>query len=763
MFKRWFRKNWIKFAVVLIILIAIASIFWFNRSAKILPNGYTKAHAAAFFQGLTLNKDLPKTETMTIDGQQWFVMEKNASAMLLMEPKTGRIDIKEIGNGGTLWSSTPSQTELAKETIKGTWRKNLESPFILNYLRDETTIERIANTVSNPTVVAWRKIKDGVGIQYTMTELGIQIYLEYTLDDKGFRVHLPELGVLENQNNKITSIELLPFFGAAMDDRQGYMLVPDGPGGLIDFNKTRIPGLVPYEFPVYGDDYSVPVDDFYSNRSDIAYPVFGMNRGDSGFIAIIEQGQYKADIIAAPAGTLTSFNHATARFQLRRLYFRPRTLTSYVKTFESDIVMDADTIRYIFLPHDRTDYVSMGTTYRDYLMKEQGIKKLSRQAGAPPLFVKFVLGATETTPTGSRVVTATTLDQAGKIADDLFQQGIKNLRVGLLGWQNDGFPGKIPNRFPVNAAVGGDSGLIKLQQNLQHKGIPLILDDDLLEAAERRGNNFSTILSAARMINGLPLKYEQNGDWYGKVVYFDAISPKVMYDRYLPEALKGYKKLQVSGVEADNLGNGVYSDFHNSHPLDRKTTASIFVKTLDDIKNTIGFVSTSGAFSYVLGHADHLFGLPVSTNYDFIVDHTVPFYPIAVHGLITYSTDPGNQRLEPQKDFLRDIEYGSIPVFSITHENPGIMQNTNFGFLFNSQYSVLRQNIIDEYDQFVKADTGVWSSFIIGHRQVTDKVFETSYENGRKVWVNYNGTAVTAEGQTVDGMSFKVVAEGANP
>ena len=46
---------------------------------------------------------------------------------------------------------------------------------------------------------------------------------------------------------------------------------------------------------------------------------------------------------------------------------------------------------------------------------------------------------------------------------------------------------------------------------------------------------------------------------------------------------------------------------------------------------------------------------------------------------------------------------------------------------------------------------------ITAHEKLADKVYATTYEDGTRVIVNYNKTAVSAAGQTVNARDFVVV------
>ncbi|MFD2329160.1 DUF5696 domain-containing protein [Cohnella sp. GCM10020058] len=727
---------------------------------------YDAGKAQAFAEALTVGQQKPSGESRELGGRTWYRMAEQTGTALWLEPTMGQIALENTRTGA-LWLGNPGETELAQANAKGIWATNLRAPILFRYLDEGQSNEKVANTVDQEAKVEWVLVDRGVGVLYSMDKLGFSFYVEYTVEQGELVVRMPAEGVREAGTKRLVSLELLPFFGATPNGPDGYLFVPDGPGGLIRFNRTDSGRLAPYAFPVYGYDPAVWTVGAYENRSDIAFPVFGLNRGTDSYIAVIERGAANASILASPAGINTGFNEVHTRITLRNYYYQPIGLgdSNWKNVFQEQLAPVEVQIRYLLTAEGRSDYVGMAQQYRQYLMTHEQVPTLREKNGAdygqgsPPLMLNLVMSAAEPTPTGEKLVVGTTFKEADGIANALVKAGILNMNVSLTGWNSGGFPGRLPDRFPVERQLGGDSGLRQLRERLAAMGIPLSLNDAPFYATDKRANGFSARSDAIKNINGTTVAWTQGGDWYGdaNIPDFYFLAPNEARKKW-ERTLTELKRLGIGGVHAQTYSHG-FSDYRADGYTTREASIGTLQDMLDEASAELGSVQTVAA-AYSVGHADHLSGMALDSNYDLIVDEQIPFFPIAIHGLATYSSNPGNLRRNPTVAFLRDIEYGAVPAFTAMAGDTRDMSRTTFASMFSGQFSLIQDQIVEQYEAYRTAGADVWAGFIEGHRQVAAGVYETVYEGGRKIWVNYNNEPYEADGIVVDGLNFKIVEEG---
>ncbi|OUS72443.1 hypothetical protein B1748_24800 [Paenibacillus sp. MY03] len=752
--KMFDRRHWKKgTAALAAILIIISAVLWMNRPSSVVVNSdiYSTTDAMAFFSSLDVTSDVPQVESRNLDGVQWFKAYEQKKAALWFDPQTGQVAVEDK-RSGKMWRSNPDSAALAMDQTKGLWRSHLESPIVLSYFNADRTLIKDTNLKEYPTTVKWHSIEEGVALMYVIEELGFQFYVEYRLEDNQLVARIPELGIIETKENLLMELNFLPFMGAAMNGSDGYLLVPDGPGGLIRFNKEGLDLINAYNYPVYGQDWSIPATTPSTRRTPVSYPVFGLNSGEEGYVAVIEEGASRANIVATPAGISTQFNEAHAKFVYRRIYSQPTGQTSSILSYEKKMPYEAVSVRYIFLDQKDADYVGMAQAYRDYLMTHRKVERLDSKLKQSPLQLQFVIGAGESTPLGEKLRVATTFKQVEEIVLSLVDQGVTNIEVGLAGWQNGGDPGNLPKRFPIEGEAGGEQELRNLIAQLGAQGIQISLNDRIDTASISRNNGFSPGDDGIQSIVGTPLIYRNAAD---ETIYL--VSPVRNIQKYVPDLIEKWKGIGIKSANLVNMGTQLNSDYHPSRKISRLQSISYSLQITDTVRQALGSVKVSGGFDFLLGHVDHMFDFPLEYNFDLIVDEQVPFYPIAVHGLVPYSSGPANLREDQAVQFLREIEYGAVPRFSLTYEDPRMLKRTSYENFFSSQYDVLEQQILAEYE--VLSKTGVRNSFITGHRKLAEGVFETRYENGRKVRVNYNNDPYQGEGFTIEPMFYQVAEE----
>lgn len=766
-FRKWLGQKLFTIIVCCALLGIVLFVLLSAQSQSVGHGPYDAAQAARFLEQLQLRQGAGGNSTqVNRDGVNWSQAAQSNGAVLWFDPASGQIALQR---GETWWAGNPGAGRLGGSNANGLIGSDLASPLNYTYVTGNRTNRTRSNTVNDKAVIGWQPIEQGVGIRYTMESSGFAIYVEYTLDGDQLVVSIPQEGIAESGDNRLISLEVLPFFGAVTDEESpdGYLFVPDGPGGIIRFARQQSSQLAPYDKPIY--DYDPTSGSMAGeNETGIAYPVYGMNTGDGGFISIIESGFSQTNVFARLAAMGTGFNQVNAKIILRRSYMESLNKDTSVQVFENAMNFVPYKQRNVILDADSSGYVGMATAYRDYLIEERGVKPLGDPSGPPPLYLNVLLGATKQTSTGNSIVTATTLKDVGDMAERLRQGGVGAMQIGLEGWQKSGAPGELPQRFPVNSAVGGASALKQLATKLRERQIGLRLDDSLWYAADKR-SGFNAGKDAAREITGAVRKWQQTNPWAPDHRYY-LISPQVIQDEIYPQAEKNWSRLGISGIGLQEIGGFAYSDFSPKHYVNREDTIGMYQQWMSRIKQQFGSVTSSGfadwqggsggGFAWNLGYSDHLFDFPLDGNYRMLIDEQVPFYPIAVHGLTTYSGPVANLRPDPAKDRLRAIEYGAVPSFLVTERSPAELRDTNFFWLYSSQFGELEAQILEEYRMQADAAADVWGSFITGHRQLQSGVYETVYANGRTVWVNYTDQPFRMDGHEVKAGSYAIVERG---
>ena len=114
-------------------------------------------------------------------------------------------------------------------------------------------------------------------VSYEVTDESYPLFrmaLEYYLEEDGLSIRLPANSVrFDESKYTLTSIKVLPFFGASSSKFTGYTFIPDGSGALIRYEELR--SALTLTGSMYGSDYTYQTLKL-SNQETMRMPVFGL-------------------------------------------------------------------------------------------------------------------------------------------------------------------------------------------------------------------------------------------------------------------------------------------------------------------------------------------------------------------------------------------------------------------------------------------------------------------------------------------------------
>ncbi|QGQ98969.1 hypothetical protein EHS13_30870 [Paenibacillus psychroresistens] len=664
----------------------------------------------------------------TVESDGYAKALENDTFALYIQPKSTQIVLIDKRTGFR-WSSNPSEEQLKSQTVKGLLLSNLKSPFALTYVRTkgkDQTIREVINALDPKIQMVLTQSAAGIQVVYTFPERKLSFAIQYELTAKGLKTRIPTDGIKEEGEFSVFNIDLLPYFGAASSDEDGYVFVPDGPGGLIRFDTKRADISKGFIHQVYGFEVTNNGNWYRSGewREDIAYPVFGMKRGSNAFMAVLTEGGDSANIAAMPPGVKsTLFNVYSNQIYREEYLYRMSRLAAPAKAVQKQRLETDREVEYRFLNGADAGYVGMAKSYREYLTETGRFKSLLKPVEHVPLNLKIVGGDFTEAYNRIQYIPTTTFSQAGDIVDGLRKQGVANLKVTYFGWKNLA----ADNRYepsPIEKAIGGEDGARELAAKLKKQGIPLLFTEDMVW-----GNTKTSDLSGkSNGIRGIDGTVFMEEGWF---VNKPASTVAKAYD-----TIKTLKSIGISGIQYNDLGSFVFHDYEPSGIATRAETINIYKGLLAYTKKTLGLAGVYRGYDYSVGQVDSIDLLPHESSYDFMIDETVPFYPIALHGYVPYSFGDGNLRNNVEAEFLKAIEYGAVPSFILTHDDSRKLKYTWTSGIFSSQYEKWSDRIGDEYKKFDSLSS-LFAQQIINHEKLAADKFATTYEDGTRVIVDY--------------------------
>ncbi len=597
------------------------------------------------------------------------------------------------------------------------------------------------------------------------------ITVSYRIENDSFVVEIDPSKITYNEEGYyLTHIDVLPYFGAAYKEQQGYMFVPDGSGALIDIDNGKTD--VSYYGKVYGEDITLSSLNRFKTELEeefsIKMPVYGIKADDTAWISIIEQGAGYADIRAEVSGKTTSYNHVYSGFSYLTygsvsmgdivgansfyMYSKPQFASNY-------------RMRYYFLSGNDADYTGMALRYRKYLVDEG--KLTTGKAGTSTPFYAEYIGAIDKTQSTlgikyDSVVPVTTYSQALEITNKLLESGVSNLSVIYTGWEKGGLRGYSAANISALSKLSRD-GLDEkaFADELSEKNVNFYPFVEM-QRVERNGfaDGYSEFSNAPRYFDRSVVKT------YSRV-YANGITSKWnvnLVSPYFEESLatrvsKRLQKAGFAGIGVKSLSHVLYSDYDETKYTDREAAIIHNEKALEIVSKAFsGNMLAENSNVYALSYISDMIDVPMYSNNVRIIDRDVPFYQTVIKGCIDFAGAPLNLADDYETAILQAAETGAGLCFEWMYEKNSVIKDTDFDELYSVNYLTWLEKATADWKK-INSVCGSLNSVSITDREEIGNVVIVTYENGAKVAVNYGTEDVVADGQIVPARDFVLINE----
>ena len=598
--------------------------------------------------------------------------------------------------------------------------------------------------------------------------LSITIPLEYRLTDKGLEATVKAADIEEHGNVYISQIDVLQFFGAASNKAQGYILVPDGSGALINLNSGN--QATAYNQAIYDID---PVAQNYvviEETECARLPIFGIKADDNAIFARITAGDAIASVNADVAGKLNNYNYAYASFNVREKellnMFGVQGSKSDIPVVEKSLYKIDLSVSYSFLTKDDASYSGMARTYRKQLIDE-GILKETNQSESVPLYLDIIGGVEQKKHIMGipyeGVCAMTTYDEASEIVDNLYDSDITNLRLNYQGWFNGGIYHDVADKIKLIGSVGSKSDLESLNKKLEDKGGKLFMDV-AFQKVSHESKRFTSVLEASKYYSGYvvelgatdpsTVRQTSNLEWYDEMIYY-MISLKFL-NRYVDKFASKITKYDVSGINLTDLGSVLTSDKKRSELINRQQAENIVIGQYEKLAETKKNLMETGGNEYSLKYVSDIIDAPTSYSAYYIIDEQVPFYEMVIHGSISYSGEAFNLMDDDLDDdfVLNCIEYGIAPRFTLSYKDPSKMKYTSSADKYSVLYTTWLDKAKEMYGNINEALKDVDGSAMINHEKLDNGLIKVDYENGKTIYINKTSQDITVDGNTVKAKNY---------
>ncbi|MEV5026981.1 DUF5696 domain-containing protein [Paenibacillus sp. LPE1-1-1.1] len=684
---------------------------------------------------------------------------ENDGYKMYIDEKTGNIRLVDKRTD-TEWLGTP---QLPRTTMPNN-KKFMDAAVHVKYTEGSDTVQTYL-TKEKENKLKIETNDGGAKVTFQFVKEKLEFAMEYRLVENGFELTIPESSIKESGKAKFVSIEPLPFWNAAADTEEGAIFLPDGSGALMKYSAKHPQFFAGYSEMIYGADPAYVtqshenIDQLWRQKlapkEAVALPVFGNYRNEIASLGIVTKGQYDAKINGTPSGIRAiSYYRTSAEFVYRWSDVIFIGTSGEIPFFQGNWIKGDRQTRYVLLQDKQADYVGMAQAYGKYLQDEQAVKPAEQTT--VPVKVKLLGGISRDEVLGSTFITMTTFEQAREIIDAFQQKGITDLELTFAGWSDDGLYGDQPDHFPVEKKLGGAKDLKELAAYAANKGVSLYLEANYARAFSESDG----MKKGKDAIRGMDREVAPSTDyfigsrWNDDSRLFYWMKPERVISKHLNKELKDYAKLGISGVHLAYWGDTLYSDIDSKSLTTRGETAAAWVKAADEVRKATGGASVDYGFAYMLGHIDGISDVPLDSSHFIYNDETVPFYQIAVRGLVPYAANPINLRNDAQNELLRMVEYGALPSLELTYAPTTKLQRTLEDRLWSSQYTTWIDDAAEQYKELEPIYKAISNQAIADHEKLGSDVYRTTYANGTKVIVNYGGTPATVDGLSVPAAGY---------
>lgn len=666
------------------------------------------------------------------------------------------------------WRSTPDDIAQDKRAT-GVNKINRQSDLIVQY----HNTSYVTNQVNSYTGAikkgdfTWELIENGVAIRYYFPKQGFVIPVQYVLEEDCLAASIISEGIEEEvwedpdtdpeKKQSVMNVALLPFMGAAGSDDEGYLIIPDGSGALIHFNNGRT-GAAIYQQDVYGRDDALTIRKAATTTYDVNMPLFGIVRNGRALMAVVENGDYQAQLNAMVNGQLTGYSNAY--FAAQYIHMEANTIMPGSE-HSTDVMLPTNTfrdmgnftVRYYPLAAENATYADVAAAYRAQL----GLKESIADAATQQLEMVASIPSIDTflgVPYKS-VRVLTSYEQAAQTLRDFAAEGLNDLTLRYTGWSKQSVRGKMVTGLDLDNRLGGKKAFDGLRQAVKETGAEMVLAVDLIDIYED-GNGYWSLFAATDSVNStakqVPEFLQSTGyqDPEGKPWYL--LSPDKVPEaaRKLAENLSG----QVDGVSLSMLGNTVYSSFGKTG-ISRTSAGMYWQQALETLSGKIQTLSAKTASAYAFPYIEQVDATPCASSRFEVTDMEIPFYQMVTHGAMVLYTEPANEDGTVRKALLRAIEYGMYPSWRVIAGNTALLSGTDYASWHAASLDAWREEIKNTAAWM--APLGVYAGMqMTGHEQVTATLSVTTYANGDMVLVNYGSEDAEHLGVTVPALGYAI-------
>lgn len=741
--------KWSAFLLAAVLLLSSCGAYPVALAPSALPAEGTVAYQWTPVQGKA---------PVTVTHNQW---------QMTLSPEDGCFTVVNTETDTVWHSNPPGGAESAGVT--GLGKIQLKSQLLISVYSQKNSNESVfssANACVSKGGLTVSVSGNNIRCDYTFKNEGIAVPVVYTLNDDGLEAAVLTGEVKESGDKVLASVSLLPYFSAVAPDKEGWLLVPDGSGALLELTADADAySTLAYKKYVYGTDPLLSFKQATTKTEEILIPAFGLQCDGQGLMGLVVSGDAVTNLQIFGEGNRSGYSTIFPSV----VYRESDTLTLYkgsgneLTTFayeQTPISLSAWRVQYFFC--EDTSYSDMAQKVSDYYAKQWSLEKRKDSCGG--LYLQALGGVEQMTHVlgipMNKTTAATTFQQAGEWLDFLKEEGVGS--VTLL--YNGLFRGGVQNTYPIAGKLEpalGSAGEWQALLSRASDTVQIVPMADLLRIYKGADgvskDNSSARGVKASFVERYPLQYS-TGTPLQTAVSYTLLSPSLLPDVYTRFA-DALHKLGVtavcdrglSAISADYRRNTEEADNSLCH-LDRQQALAYQKQALDKAADDLTWYSET-AYAYMLPYLSGITALPVkSSRYAGMTD--VPFAQLVFGRFAEYALPVINNVPNHGEYLLKMLEYGAVPSLTAMEALSADINATDIEISAGT-FAEWRNTAV-ELACTAETVYGKLAGVMVDHRECAPGVFRSGYSGGGAIYVNYTEADVTVEGVAVPAKSYYV-------
>lgn len=696
-------------------------------------------------------------------------MAEDEALELYLEPETLAIAVRVKANGYVyasydIYSDFSSFTDQVANPIK--------SGVTLDLYKESTAVSRtFLDTKTEPGEEPVAIAKSNIialpkgfkaRVDFDNEEIKIRFDLIVTIENGQLSINVPKESVEEynpliwepgEQYFVLRNIVLYPYFGSTKGESDGYVVLPDGGGAIVELDSTPDKKAT-FEVDVYGKDlgYMSPASVTRENTvkpiQRISMPVYGMihDVGNTGFLVIGEAGANYGILNFKSAGLINDYYYTYFSYRYRESYeqYQSRADEEQFRiSLQKEINTYDVTQKYVFLSGSDADYVGMAKAYQSYLLSSNQLgEKRDSDYDQTPVKVDFIGSEITMGILRAKLQEVTMYSEVTSTLEKMQSDGYGELITALKTYNmsEDGY------RFDVFRQLGGKNDFEEMLDDLESKDIPFSYYLDYVRSYDDYSKKHAQTLSKREI-------YHIELSWWSAA---HLVNHTDHYLSYAKDDVDNLDKYGIDTVSLNGFDRSVYTSW------DDKIVNS--TENLIDVNNTLEYLNNENIMTniynpdaYMYAYTNEYYNAPISSSDFTFVSASIPFMHLVIGGYMDMYSDYLNFISDETTSLLRLVEYGVFPSFVLTGGSTYDLKETNSSYLYITEYDVLKDRIETYYD-FI--DEGLQATIgleMIDHTYIAEGVVLVEYEGNVQIMLNYNNVEVTVDTVIVPAESYVVI------